>query len=160
MVLVWRWSSPLVCNLCQVRIREPNAGVAVRVDAHLGCFDDVGEDQVSLYWYDWLRRQACRCQMWEKNTCLNPAFPKPAKYYLPVRPSKFLFPFGFKNYIIREIGLCCGLKLIKFELRLWILGKLLPVALERTWCDFFCLNSSIFWGGKVGRSLGTAYTGN
>jgi len=46
-----------VCDLCCVRIGDASAGVAVWVDAHLGCFDGVGEDQVSLYWYDWLRRQ-------------------------------------------------------------------------------------------------------
>ena len=46
-----------MCDLCCVRIGDASAGVAVWVDAHLGCFDGVGEDQVSLYWYDWLRRQ-------------------------------------------------------------------------------------------------------
>lgn len=106
-----------MCDLRRVRIEDTNAGMAVQVDAHLGCFDDVGEDQVSLYWYDWLRRKEYRCQTWGKNRSLNPAFSKPAKYYLPVRPSKFLFPFDFKNCITRKICLCCGLKLTKFSLR-------------------------------------------
>lgn len=49
----------------------------------------------------------------------NAALSKPAKYYLPVRSSKFPFPFDFKkNCVVRETDLCCGLKLIRFELRL------------------------------------------
>lgn len=50
---------------------------------------------------------------------LNATFSKPAKYYLPVRPSKLPFPFDFKkNCVVRETGLCCGLMLTGFELRL------------------------------------------
>jgi len=56
--------------------------------------------------------------MGKRNISLNPPFSKPAKYCLPLRPSKFLFPFDFKNCIIMEIGLCSGLKLVKFALRL------------------------------------------
>lgn len=138
------------------------AGVAVWMDAHLACSDDAGEDQLSLHQYDWLRRLVCSCQMCGGEKSLNAVFSKPAKYYLPVRPSKFPFPFDFKkNCVVRETDLCCGLKLIRFELRLWILVKLLPVAAERTGCDFcFFSCRAVFLGVEVGRTLGIEYKGN
>lgn len=48
--------SPLECDLCQVGMWDCRAVAVVQMNAHLSCCDDVGEDQVSLYWYDWLRR--------------------------------------------------------------------------------------------------------
>lgn len=47
-----RGVSPLVCDLCWGKTGDPNTEVVVQVDAHLGCLDDVEEDQVSLYLYD------------------------------------------------------------------------------------------------------------
>lgn len=111
------------------------------MDARLSCCDDAGEDQVSLYWCDWLRRQECSMGA---RTSLNTAFSKPVKHYLPARPSKFLFPFDFeKTCIMRERGLCHGLKLTTFALRFQILGNL-PVALERTSCLFSPVQLYIF----------------
>lgn len=127
------------------------AGVAVWVNAHLSCSEDVGGGQVSLYQYDWLRRLMSRYHMGGGWNCYMLRF----QNQLPVRPSKFPFPFDFKNCIVRETDLCCGLKLIRFDLRLWILLKLLPVAAERTGYDFyfFFLYSCIF-GGRSRKDLG------
>lgn len=76
-------------------------------------------------------------------------FSKPAKCYIPIKPSKLLFPFDFeKRCIPQEIGLCCDLKFTTFTLRCGALGRL-SVVLWVTYRIFFLL-TVYFRGERLG----------